>query len=222
MQCWDTPFKAEGDTMVEKKFRPEFNRQENTWLPSQMAQFAIITSGLGKSIHGVIVFVGSFYSGNGRWCCDRWFYIWGCCNRRVVVVDGSLYSRFCGMRKYCIARVGQNAYIRNTHIFRQFSIFITSVGPTQAHPNKSQRFLKRTVAVPIANLCWLLLWLGSVEIHHAWILIREKWAAHFLFSCTCFWIYVLRRRGTRESMQDGGEREKVQWENLSVSVRESG
>ena len=29
-------------------------------------------------------------------------------------------------------------------------------------------------------------------------------------------------RGTRESMQDGGEREKVQWEILSASVRESG
>ena len=52
--------------------------------------FAIITSGLGKSIHGVIVFVGLFYSGNGRRCCDRSFYIWGCCDRWVVILP--LYS----------------------------------------------------------------------------------------------------------------------------------
>ena len=54
--------------------------------------FAIITSGLGKSIHGVIVFVGSFYSGNGRWCCDRSFYIWGCCNRWVVMLPILRYT----------------------------------------------------------------------------------------------------------------------------------
>ena len=35
-----------------------------TAMPS--LSFAIITSGLGKSIYTVIVFVGSFYSGNGR------------------------------------------------------------------------------------------------------------------------------------------------------------
>jgi len=47
---------------------------------------AIIMSELGKSIYGVIVFVGLFYSGNGQWCCDRSFYMWGYCNRWVVIL----------------------------------------------------------------------------------------------------------------------------------------
>ena len=47
-----------------------------------------IASGLGTSIHGVVVFLRSFYSGNG-WI-DRSIY-------GVVVIDGSLYSRFYGI-----------------------------------------------------------------------------------------------------------------------------
>jgi len=45
-----------------------------------------IASGLGTSIHGVVVFLGSFYSGNG---CNVVICrsIYG-----VVVIDGSLYS----------------------------------------------------------------------------------------------------------------------------------
>ena len=56
-----------------------------TAMPS--LSFAIIMSGLGKRIHEVIVFVGLFYSGNERWCCDRSFYIWDCCNQWVVILS---------------------------------------------------------------------------------------------------------------------------------------
>jgi len=62
---------------------------------------SLCKSGLGTSIHGVVVFLGSFYSGNGRWCCDRSFYIWGCCNRWVIILPILWYCRSwsCGLQR---------------------------------------------------------------------------------------------------------------------------
>ena len=67
----------------------ERKHAHTTWptaLPS--LSFTIIVSGLGKSIHRVIVFLGSFYSGN---------VVIGHSIYGVVVIDGSLYSQFYSM-----------------------------------------------------------------------------------------------------------------------------
>ena len=67
----------------------ERKHAHTTWptaLPS--LSFTIIVSGLGKSIHRVIIFLGSFYSGN---------VVIGHSIYGVVVIDGSLHSQFYSM-----------------------------------------------------------------------------------------------------------------------------
>ena len=92
-----------------------------TVLPS--LSFAIITSGLGKSIHGVIIFVGSLYlwgrsiqEMGGDGVIGRSIY-------EVVVIDGSLYSRFYGI-----------VTIKHEYVATTFT-YILSVASWTSHHN---------------------------------------------------------------------------------------